>query len=261
MNIKKQIKDLLSKKFEARRIDSILKYFLSCAQKFEENDWENSLIRAGKFIEAIVKLLWTYCGKSLPTREKDFKAIPYAQQLINLEAASLPEDGLRIQIPRACIFTYDITSNRGARHDSDEMNANEMDATVILPICSWILAELIRFSAKYSIDNVEAKNIVDFFMDRRYPIFEEIEGRIYVDKEKFKSARECSLLILSKLYPKRISKEILIDLLKRHDYRPTALKLERLRSYVDLDVNGNILLRASGRKEVELILKKRKRSS
>jgi hypothetical protein len=77
MDTKKQIKDLLGKKFEAQKIDYILNYFLTCVQKFEENDWENSLFKAGKFIEVIVKLLWTYCGKSLPTREKDFKAGQY----------------------------------------------------------------------------------------------------------------------------------------------------------------------------------------
>ncbi len=43
MNTKKQIRDLLVQKFEARRIDSSLNYFLSSAQKYEENDWENSL--------------------------------------------------------------------------------------------------------------------------------------------------------------------------------------------------------------------------
>jgi hypothetical protein len=258
MNTKKQIKDLLVQKFEARRIDSILSYFLSSVQKYEENDWENSLIRAGKFIEVIVKLLWTYCGKSLPTRQKDFKAGLYAQKIIDqVDTATLPEDGLRLQIPRACIFVYDITSNRGARHDSDEMNPNEMDAAVMLPICSWILAELVRFSAKYSININEAKKIVDFFMERRYPIFEDIDGRIYVNKEKFNSAPECSLLILYKQYPKRLSRGILIDLLKRHNFKQTALKLGRLMPYVDIDENGNILLRATGRKKAEQILNKK----
>jgi hypothetical protein len=89
----------------------------------------------------------------LPTRQKDFKAGLYAQKIIDqVDIATLPEDGLRLQIPRACIFVYDITSNRGARHDSDEMNPNEMDATVILPVFSWMLAELARLSAKYSIN-------------------------------------------------------------------------------------------------------------
>lgn len=258
MDTKKQIKELLVQKFEARRIDSILNYFLSCVQKFEENDWENSLIKAGKFIEVIVKLLWTYCGKSLPTRQKDFKAGLYAKTIIDqVDIATLPEDGLRLQIPRACIFVYDITSNRGARHDSDEMNPNEMDATVILPICSWILAELVRLSAKYSININEAKRIVDFLIERRYPVFEEIEGRIYVNNEKFNSAPECSLLILYKLYPKRVSKGILLDLLKRHDFKQTALKFDRLMPYVDVDENGNILLRATGRKKAEYILNKK----
>ena len=92
--------------------------------------------------------------------------------------------------------------------------------------------------------------------ERRYPVFEEIEGRIYVDNKKFKSAPECSLLILYKIYPKRISKNTLVDLLKRHNFKRSAIKFERLSSYIDVDGNGNILLRATGRRKAEEILNK-----
>ena len=258
MDIQKQVRGLLGQKFEARKINSVIGYFLSCAQNFEGGNWEDSLFKAGKFIEAIVKLLWVYCGKTLPARSRDFKAGVYAQKIINeVDTVTVPEDGLRLQIPRACIFVYDITSNRGARHDSDEINPNEMDASVIMSMCSWILAELVRFSTKHSISIDKAKEIVNFLIERRYPIFEEINGRIYVDNRKFKSASECSLLLLYKLYPRRINKEILIDLLKRHSFRQTALKLERLTPYIDIDDNGNILLRMTGRKKAEQILSRK----
>ena len=136
----------------------LLVNFISCIQKFEEGDWETSLAKAGKFIEAIIKLLWVYAGKSLPARQKDFKATAFAQKIIDqIDTTIFQNDGIRLQIPRASIFVYDITSNRGGRHDSDEVNANEMDSSTVLPICSWILAELFRFSAKSLIDIREDK--------------------------------------------------------------------------------------------------------
>lgn len=158
MSAQDQVKNLLSQKFEEKRVVSSIKYFLSIVQKFEEGDWENSLSKAGKFVEAIIKLLWVYGGKSLPAKQKDFKAGAYAQKIIDqIDTTTIPEDGIRIQIPRASIFIYDITSNRGGRHDSEEVNANEMDSSTVLPICSWILAELVRFSAKGSVSIEEAK--------------------------------------------------------------------------------------------------------
>jgi len=258
MDAESQIKNILSQKFETKRVNSAISYFVACIQKFEEGDWEISLTKAGKFIEAVIKLLWVYAGKSLPAKEKDFKATAFAQKIIDqIDTTTIPDDGIRLQIPRASIFVYDIASNRGGRHDSDEVNANEMDSSTILPVCSWILAELFRFSAKNLISIEEAKKVIDSLTERRYPIFEEIEGRIYVDNKKFKSAPECSLLILYKIYPKRISKNTLVDLLKRHNFKQSAIKLERLSPYIDIDGNGNILLRATGRRKTEEILNKR----
>ena len=258
MDAESQIKNILSQKFETKRVNSAISYFVACIQKFEEGDWEISLTKAGKFIEAVIKLLWVYAGKSLPAKEKDFKATAFAQKIIDqIDTTTIPDDGIRLQIPRASIFVYDIASNRGGRHDSDEVNANEMDSSTILPVCSWILAELFRFSAKNLISIEEAKKVIDSLTERRYPIFEEIEGRIYVDNKKFKSAPECSLLILYKIYPKRISKNTLVDLLKRHNFKQSAIKFERLSPYIDIDGNGNILLRATGRRKTEEILNKR----
>jgi len=259
MNVEEKVKKLLINKFESKRANSIVNYFLSSVRKFEETDWENSLAKAGKFVEATTKLIWIYSGNTLPARAKDFKASVYAEKIIReVKNTNISEDAIRLQIPRACIFIYDITCNRGARHDSEELDPNEMDATVIVHICSWILAELIRFSAKQRINITDAKKLVNSLMERRYPIFEEIEGRIYVDKKIFKSAKECTLLILYKLYPRRINKEKLRDLLKRHDFNYTDLRLKRLKPYIDIDENDEILLCVTGRKKVEYILNKQK---
>jgi hypothetical protein len=254
MSIQEEVKDLLIQKFEEKRVVSSLNYFLSSVQKFEEGDWENSLGLAGKFVEAIIKLSWVYAGQSLPAKQKDFKAGVYAQKIISLPATANIEDGIKLQIPRASIFIYDITSNRGGRHDSEEVNANEMDSSTILPICAWILAELVRFSAKGSMTVEEAKKIIDSLTERKYPIFEKIEDRIYVDRKKFKGALECGLLILYKLYPTRVSKMELINLVKLHNFRYSAVKLERFSPYIDSDVQGKILLRAPGRRKAEEIL-------
>lgn len=257
MSTQDQVKSLLSSKFEEQRVISSIKHFLCVVQKFEEGDWENSLAKSGKFIEAVIKLLWVYAGQSLPAKQKDFSAGLYAQKITQLAATIVPEDSIRLQIPRACIFIYDITSNRGGRHDSDEVNANEMDASTILPICSWILAELVRFSAKGSMGVEEAKTIIDSLTERRYPIFEEIDGRIYVDRKKFKSAPECALLILYKIYPKRIGKDELLGFVKLHGFKQSALKFDRLTEFTDTNESGKILVRATGRQRVEKILNKK----
>jgi len=255
MKSENQAENLLKQKFEAKRVLSVIQYFISSTQKFEQGDWETSLSKAGKFIEAVIKMLWVYASKTLPTKQKDFKAGVYAQKIIDqVNNTEISEDGVRIEIPRASIFIYDITSNRGGRHDSDEIAPNEMDASTILPICSWILAKLVRFSTKKTVEVEEAKKIIDSLIERKYPIFEEIDNRVYVNYKKFKSANECALLILYKIFPKRIAKNEFVDCLKRHGFKQTAIKFERLSNYIDIDKNDSILLRVTGRRKAEEIL-------
>lgn len=81
MNIEDEVKKILINKFETKRVNSVINHFLSSVRKFEETDWENSLTKAGKFVEATIKLLWVYCGRTLPARTKDFKASVYAEKI------------------------------------------------------------------------------------------------------------------------------------------------------------------------------------
>jgi hypothetical protein len=120
--------------------------------------------RFSEDVEATLKALWQHAGGVVPTG-KDFKAGNIIDQLAGKAAL---RDSLRLTIPRACRFVYEIASNRGARHDADEVEANEMDASAVMAACSWILAEMVRYSQK-GLDLAEAKAVVDGVVRRGYP--------------------------------------------------------------------------------------------
>ncbi len=249
-----QLEHILNKVFDPRRVSSIFRHFVDCEQNFQEGNWEVCLTKAGKFIEAIVKMLWIYCGKPLPP-PRNFKAGQYAQKIINeVDKTTMPHDEIRLQIPRGCIFLYDITSNRGARHDSEEVDPNEMDATLAMSICSWILAELVRFSSKGSLRPEQAKSLVDSVICRRYPMFEEIDGRIYVHRDKYETSLECAILILYKSYPRRMDIGELSDSLGRHGFETQGFRWDNLDRYIDIDEESGVLLRSDGRQRAEKLL-------
>lgn len=251
-----QLESILTREFDSNRTSKILRHFVDCEQNFQEGNWEVCLNKAGKFIEAIIKLIWTFGKKTLPS-PREFKVGQYAQKITNeLDKAKIP-DGIRVQIPRGCIFLYDITSNRGARHDPEEVDSNEMDATLAMTICSWILAELIRFAAKGNLSPEQAKLLVDSITRRRYPTFEEIDGRIYVHNSKYQNPLECAILILYKLGSRRVDEDTLFDLLKRHGFKRQGFRWDKLVSYIDVNSDGQVLLRATGREEAEKILNRR----
>lgn len=249
-----QLEPILNKVFDPRRVSSILQHFVDCEQNFQESKWEVCLTKAGKFIEAIVKMLWIYCGKLLPP-PRDFKAGQYAQKIINeIDKTTMPHDEIRLQIPRGCIFLYDITSNRGARHDSEKIDPNEMDAILTMAICSWILAELVRFSSKGRLQPEQAKSLVDKVTQRRYPTFEEIEDRIYVHSDKYETSLECAILILYASYPQRIEIGRLSEMLERHGFEMRGFRWDNLDRYIDIDEESGVLLRSEGRQRAEKLL-------
>jgi hypothetical protein len=71
-------------------------------------------------------------------------------------------DAIRLAIPRACRFACDMASNRGARHDAGDVDPNGIDANAIVPTCSWIPAEMIRYS------QMGAVNVAQAFLNRRW---------------------------------------------------------------------------------------------
>src|SRR5579872_1490577 len=157
------INAMLKDRFAAKYADAAARHFRRMVEDYQKREWEDSITKAGRFIEAVLKALWEHAHEIVPIG-KTFKAGNIIDQLAGKVVL---RDSLRLTIPRACRFVYEIASNRGARHDSDEVEANEMDASAALAACSWILAEVVRYSQK-GLDVAAAKVVVDGVIKRKY---------------------------------------------------------------------------------------------
>ena len=248
------VNQLLKDKFAPKHVDSAVRHFQAMIEEFQKSQWDDAAAKGGKFIEAVVKALWVFVGET-PPAGKEFKAGRIITQLGQKPATAAHPDTVRLTIPRACQFAYEIASNRGARHDADEIDANEMDASTVLRICAWILSEMVRVSQK-GLDLAQAKVIVEGLMRRRYPFTEDIDGRIYADIAK--SAHEAALLILWHVYPARMTNAELTASLVRHDYtnNNANVTVSRLNRFVDNDGIGNFRLRNTGLRRAEALIAK-----
>ena len=209
------VDEMLKDKFIGKKhVDAAVKHFDRIVQDYQRSEWDDANAKAGKFVEAVLKALVSEAGET-PASGKAFKA---GTILDTIEKKTALPDSLRLTIPRACRFVYEIASNRGARHDADEIEANEMDAKAVMAICSWILAEMVSYSQR-GMDLDEANEAVKGLMRRKYPFMEEIDGRVYWDIAN--SAREAALLIMYGVYPRRMSEESLARQVSRHGYSRT----------------------------------------
>jgi len=249
---KKQVRNLLMQKFEARHVDAAIKHCVAAAEKYIEEDWDGVALKAGKFVEAITKALMVFCGKSSPSNTRKFKA---GVELRALEGLGSYSDVVRIVIPKACVFIYEVVNNRGGRHDAGDVDANEMDTKVIIPLTSWILAEMVRFCSVGG-DIKAAMNLIGELTNKMYPYFEDIDGRSYVNIANV-GAADVALLLLYKAYPKRVMRQDLVESIQRHGAGTNAanVAVHRLKNVVD-DAGGDWKLRGLGRERAEALLKK-----
>jgi hypothetical protein len=249
-----EIEALLVPHFAKRHVTSLLKHFSKLVEELQKEEWADAIAASGKFIEAVLKALFVQIGKT-PPAGRGFKADFIINGLAQVPDGSA-HDSVRLTIPRACRFVYDIASNRGGRHDPDEIDPNQMDANAAVMNCSWILAEMIRVAQKGAVDTNEAKALVDGLVEKRYPLIEDVDGRVYFHI-KGKSAVDAALLALAYRYPKRMSKDDLVATVRRNGFKVKNAKVavQRIAKLADDDGKGQLRLLAPGLKTAEELMK------
>jgi hypothetical protein len=231
----------------------VIKHFEKLSEDFNLSDWGDAIAASGRFVEAVLKLLWDHVGKVVPDG-KDFKAGAVMSDLERIPAADAA-DTVRTTIPRACRFIYEVASNRGARHDSGDIDPNHMDGAAVFALCGWILAELVRYSQRGVVDLREATNLVSDLTQKRAPLVEVIDGRVYFHV-KGVSARRAALLVLWHAHPGRVNKKQLQRDVVRHGSSEANARtaISRLKRFVDEDANGDLKLLAPGLVEAEAMI-------
>jgi hypothetical protein len=234
-------------------VRACLAHFVEVSSAFKVSDWEKSIVRAGKFVEAALKALALHTELTLPPPRK-FKVANVLNHLKGLGIGTF-SDSIRVTMPRACEFVYDIASNRGARHDPDEVDSNELDATAVLATVSWLLSELLRYSQKGRMTEAETKELISGLVQRRYPAVESIDGRAYFHIPDL-SARQVAILTLWERHPVRMTREEVLQAVIRNKFSQSAAQtgVARITGVVDQDENGKWRLLQPGIAEAEGLL-------
>jgi hypothetical protein len=248
----KTLSGLAAARFAPKYVNSAVGHYQNTVQEFQLGKWENSIAKGGKFVEAVLKALWSHVGESVPSGKR-FKAGAIIDALSNKPGTL--DDTVRLTMPRACRLVYDVASNRGGRHDTGEVDPNEMDASMVVATCSWILAEMLRFSQKGIMEMNTVAELIASLNQRKFPFTEEIDGRIYFSLKGL-SARDVVLLTLWRIHPRRMSREELIAAARRHGNSKAnaAVGVSRLCRVVDDDGHGNLRLLISGIQQAESLI-------
>lgn len=144
----------------------LIEEYNSIVNNFLEHRWSPSELSGGKFCEIVYTILEGYASgnfASSPNKPRDFVTACRV-----LESNAINPRSFQILIPRLLPTLYEIRNNRGVGHAGGDVNPNPMDATAVLAMASWVMAELIRIFHKSTI--AEAQLAVDSLVERRMPI-------------------------------------------------------------------------------------------
>jgi len=248
---KAKVRTALVTQFQARHIDAALKYYESGTERFIARDWDRVAQDLGKFVEAVTKAIMAFGGITSATAGRQFKVSNELKRFENHQP--LMPDVLRMVVPKALIYITELVNNRLGRHDT-EIDPHEMDASAVMPLGSWVLAELVRFCTPNT-DQDEATALIQELTAKVVPFFEVIEGRTYVYNGHVLKAEEVALLLLYHAYPARVASDELVRAVKRHGIAQSSAYrgVNKLTNFVD-DGDDGWVLRTGGRQKAEVLL-------
>jgi hypothetical protein len=196
----------------------LLNEYREIAKNYAEHRWAPSELSGGRFCEIVYTILdgfgkGTYADK--PRKPQDF-----VSACRKLEGNSTVPRSFQILIPRMLPALYEVRNNRGVGHVGGDVDPNHMDATVVMSMCNWIMAELVRVFHQLSTE--EAQAIVDSLAERRIPLIWQNGQMKRVLDPKIPLRGQILLLTASSPGPVRVD-----DLLTWCDYKnkPYFLKI------------------------------------
>lgn len=150
----------------------LIREYKNLTQNYMEHRWEPAELSAGKICEIVYSIIKGHIdGNYPPSPSKPRNMVLACRQLEN--ESSLPRS-FQILIPRMLPALYEIRNNRGVGHVSSDVDANNVDASLMLTMVNWIIAELVRVFHTGSLE--KAQLAVDALAQRNTPLVWDSKG-------------------------------------------------------------------------------------
>lgn len=156
----------LSKKLDPKLVDELLGAYGEAKKNFYLGQLRPNAVEGGRFCEAAFRLLELITTGTFTQLNKPLDTDGLIKRLSVLPSSNFT-DSIRLHIPRSLRVVYDIRNKRDAAHLADGIDPNLQDATLVVSILDWVLAEFIRIYHSVSAD--EAQRIVENLVTRQAP--------------------------------------------------------------------------------------------
>jgi len=174
------IRAQLGQVLDAGLVQELLQSHEEARRNFYLGGLRLSAVEGGRFCEAAYRILEQLgFGKFTPVgTQLDTDGI--ARRLSNIPAGSNSES-VRLHIPRGLRVVYDIRNKRDAAHLADGIDPNMQDATLVVAVIDWVLAEFLRLM--HNVPANEAQATIERIVARRAPVIQDFNGHLKVLKD------------------------------------------------------------------------------
>ena len=176
--------------------DPLITSLQEIAANYAEHRWEPAELNGGKLCEVAFTIIdgalkGAFAAK--PSKPANMVDSCRALEKIPPSASRVGDRSLRVLIPRILTALYEIRNNRNVGHVGGDVDPNYLDATAVLSMSSWVVAELVRVF--HNVSTKEAQESVDALIERKLPVIWEVGSvRRVLDSEM--PARDQALLLL-----------------------------------------------------------------
>jgi len=150
----------------------LIKEYKKLTQNYMEHRWEPAELSVGKICEIVYSIIKGHVDGNYPSSPAKPRNMVAACRQLESES-SLPRS-FQILIPRMLPALYEIRNNRGVGHVGSEVDANNVDSTLMLTMVNWIMAEMVRVFHTGSIE--EAQSAIDALAERNTPLVWDSKG-------------------------------------------------------------------------------------
>ncbi|WP_311243925.1 hypothetical protein [Microbacterium sp. WCS2018Hpa-23] len=141
----------------------LLDAYAEVVTNYAEHRWEPAELNGGKLCEAVYTIVEGHLSSTYPARANKPKNMPAACLAIENKHTTAVRSA-RIQIPRMIVALYEIRNNRGVGHAGGDVNPNQMDATAVLYMSKWLMAELVRLL--HGLTTEQASEVIEALVER-----------------------------------------------------------------------------------------------
>ena len=189
------VRSSLAAQHDPTVVDELLEAYEEAKRNFYEGGHRLNAVEGGRFCEAAFRLLDERVSGSFTPLGRQLDAEALARRLASIPVGAEP-DAVRLHIPRALRVVYDIRNNRDAAHLADGIDPNLQDATLVVSVLDWVMAEFVRLYSGLTAD--ESQSIVEGLITRRVPAIEEFDGFLKVLKSDLKASEHMLALLYHK---------------------------------------------------------------